>query len=598
MVLSSRNTSHKSKTCTVLSVEAFESRWCPAGGLSQSIANNMVTGLFRQMLHREPDGSGLNTFSQSLVNGSSVQQVVDNIWDSTEFRSQEATRYYQLYLGRNGNSAEVNGWAQLLIEGTPEAQVVKAFLTSSEFINLHSQNADFVAALCNDLLYRSPDTIGLSFWTNALNTGTSRADVVDKFLASNEYHTGRINSLYTAILGRQPDSAGVGHWQTVWNQPNVTIRNVETAFLVSDENVANLSTLTGVFLANPRIAEVSLNYTTGKASTHEIEEDPAHDNTYWISGQLHDAIVHFDANTGKSTFFAMPTGSRPHGITFDASGKLWVSLEFMGKVVQVDKQTGAILQTFDVQLNNVSGASGPLNTFPHDITIGADGKTIWFTGKSTGTVGKINPDGSVQHFQLPTVGSTPIYVTLGPDGNIWGTELTGNKIFRVTDAGVVSEFSIPSFNSRPIAIVAAPNDQPFLWFSEETTNNVAKIDLNGNITEFVVPKPQSNMIGAGLGFDAMGNLYAQSYVNQNSPIPSGPDFIIKLSKEILTAAPGDMSKVLVTNYQVPSTGTVFHRIILGDDGNMYFTELALDKVGKLTVSDSLAPQGYSFNLGV
>src|SRR5262249_34937874 len=37
-------------------------------------------------------------------------------------------------------------------------------------------------------------------------------------------------------------------------------------------------------------------------------------------------------------------------------------------------------------------------------------------------------------------------------------------------------------------------------------------------------------------------------------------------------------------YQAPSTGTVLHRILLGGDGNLYFTELGLDKVGRLVVS--------------
>jgi virginiamycin B lyase len=274
-------------------------------------------------------------------------------------------------------------------------------------------------------------------------------------------------------------------------------------------------------------------------------------------------------------------------------------LEFFGEVVQVDPQSGAILQTIDVELNNVTGAGGPINTFPHDIAIGVDGQTIWFVGKSTGTLGKINPDGTVNHYQLLTVASTPIYISLGPDGNMWGTELVGNKIFRVTPAGVITEFAIPTFNSRPIAIIPAPDGQPFMWFSEENGHAVARIDMSGNITEFPVPRTQSNMLMAGLGFDAQGNLYAESYVNQNDKIPTGPDFIVRLNSSILTAQAGDLFTVLLTRYQVPSTATVFHRIIMGSDGNMYFTELAQDKVGRLIVTGKPdTPQGYSFNLGI
>src|SRR5262249_25884554 len=81
-----------------------------------------------------------------------------------------------------------------------------------------------------------------------------------------------------------------------------------------------------------------------------------------------------------------------------------------------------------------------------------------------------------------------------------------------------------------------------------------------------------------------GNLYAESYVDQDNGPQGGPDFIVKLSKQILNAPAGDLSQVTLTRYQVPSVNTVLHRIILGGDGNLYFTELNTDTVGRLLVS--------------
>lgn len=346
------------------------------------------------------------------------------------------------------------------------------------------------------------------------------------------------------------------------------------------------------------VTEYHLNYPSNptSGSTHEIVDDPANDNSYWITGMSMDTVVHYFGNTNTAQYFQMPMGSMPHGIIFDPAGNLWVSLEYAGQVVKLDQTTGAILVSVDVNIQASPSSPVPLNPHPHAIAIGADGVTIWFTGKNTSTVGKINPVGgvitsasTVTHYNLPTVAATPIYVELGTDGNIWGTELTGNNIFRVTPNGTVTEFAIPTSNSRPIAIKVGPANDPYLWFTEEAGNNIGKISYSGVIEEFPVPKSQSNSILAGFAFDAQGNLWTQSYVNQNNLPPTGPDYIVRMGNTILDAPNGDISSVLVTRYQVESEGTVFHRIVLGDDGDMWFTELALNNIGKVRIVPNPAP---------
>jgi virginiamycin B lyase len=346
------------------------------------------------------------------------------------------------------------------------------------------------------------------------------------------------------------------------------------------------------------VTEYHLNYPSNptSGSTHEIVDDPANDNSYWITGMNMDYVVHYYGNTNTAQYFQMPMGSMPHGIVFDPRGDLWVSLEYAGQVVKLDQTTGAILVSVDVNIQASPSSPVPLNPHPHAIAIGADGVTIWFTGKNTSTVGKINPvngaitsASTVTHYNLPTVAATPIYLELGTDGNIWGTELTGNNIFRVTPTGTVTEFAIPTSNSRPIAIKVGPAGDPYLWFTEEAGNNIGKISYSGVIEEFPVPKSQSNSILAGFAFDAQGNLWTQSYVNQNNLPPTGPDYIVRMGNTILDAPNGDISSVLITRYQVESEGTVFHRIVLGDDGDMWFTELALNNIGKVRIFSNPAP---------
>lgn len=312
-------------------------------------------------------------------------------------------------------------------------------------------------------------------------------------------------------------------------------------------------------------------------STHEITYNRHGGDVMWITGQNYDTLVKV-ALDGKMQLYALPEGSGPHGIDFDADGQLWVTLEFAGKIAKLD-ESGNIVAEYDVALD-CSTCPQEINAHPHGLGIGADGKTIWYTGKATGTVGKIMPDGIVQTYALPNVGSVPIYIKNGPDGNMWVTELVGNAIARVTPDGEVREFPIPTYNSRPIAIVPGPEGKA-MWFTEEASNKVGRIDLEGNITEFSIPKSQDNVILAALSFDKNKNLWVQQYVNQNDPNPPGTDHIIKIGKAILNAIPSESLTLPMTFYPVPTHDTVMHRIIQGPDGNMWFTELKADKVGKL-----------------
>jgi virginiamycin B lyase len=321
-----------------------------------------------------------------------------------------------------------------------------------------------------------------------------------------------------------------------------------------------------------------------KGTTHEFvfSKDG---RSIWITGGPYDYVARVSLD-GQATFFRTGKGSHPHGIVFDQDGQLWISLEACGHVVRLD-QSGKIDKTIDVRLP-IGERSAPINTSPHGLGLDPDGKTLWFTGKSSNTVGRIRPGGRVEHFELKTVGAVPIYLSRGPDGAMWCTELVGNAIARISPDGMVEEFPIPTGNSRPIAIAPSP-DGRFMWFSEEAGNKVARVDLRPDvdkklkIVEYPVPLSQKNVILAGLAFDSQGNLWTQSYVNQADPYPDGIDCIIRIDKSIHDAPLGDISNVPVTYFKVPTTNTVMHRIAQGPDRNIWFTELNADQLGVLTI---------------
>lgn len=323
-----------------------------------------------------------------------------------------------------------------------------------------------------------------------------------------------------------------------------------------------------------------------KGSTHEITYNHNGGQVFWVTGQAHDAIARVTLD-GAATYFAMPENSGPHGIVFDSSGRLWVTLEYLGQVVEIDQKSGTIIKTIDVRLH-ATGAT-PINTHPHGLGIGPDGQTLWFTGKSTGTVGKISTNGMVNHYALPTVGSVPIYIVAGPDKAMWCTELVGNQIAHITEDGTVTELKIPTYNSRPIAITPGP-DGKSMWFSEEAGNNIGRINVvdgkvDTNVIEYPVPKLHGNTILAALTFDRDGNLWTQAYIDPNNDPADGKapdsDAIVKIDRSILEAPPGNLSSIPINYYQVPTEQTVMHRITQGPDGAIWFTELAADQVGRL-----------------
>lgn len=328
-----------------------------------------------------------------------------------------------------------------------------------------------------------------------------------------------------------------------------------------------------------RIIEYQLKWPDGThGGTHELVFSPNGHNL-WISGPAHNAIAKVtfkDMNEYNKKvrinvkYYNMPLGSAPHGLTFDYKGRLWVTLENAGLIVRVDKH-GKIVEQVSVMFNGA-------NPSPHGLTSSLDGKTLWFTGKYGSTIGKIKLcDRSVKQYLTPTANSQPIYIKPDYCGNFWFTELVGNNIGRIRPNGDIVEFPIPTANSRPI-IVAPAKNKKYLWFTEELGKNIGKITMDGKITEFPVPITQPNIVLTALVIDSKSNLWIASHISQNNPTPPGPDYIIEFNKNINCASNGDISNVPITYYQIPTRNSVPHRLVQGPDGNIYFTELATDKL--------------------
>jgi virginiamycin B lyase len=325
-----------------------------------------------------------------------------------------------------------------------------------------------------------------------------------------------------------------------------------------------------------RITEYDLAWeSAAKGSTHELVTTR---DFIFVTGQNMDQIAKLDYHGKVLAHWKMPERSGPHGLLVDAQDRLWVSLEFFGKVVRLDDE-GRIAEAVDVRIQ-AQGAPVPINPAPHGICLGADGQTLWFTGKRTSTVGRVSPEGSVEHFELPSLGAVPIFLGAGPDGNVWGTELSTGRILNVSPQGAVREFPIPTTSSRPIGIIPDPAGA-FMWFTEEAGRKVARIDAGGQVAEYPVPTLQPNHILGSLSFDPEMNLWVQVYVDPSNPVPAGPDYLVRFDKSIRQVIGSQLSGVAYSTHVAPSRRVMFHRIRMGADGNLWFTEMMTDRVGKV-----------------
>ena len=181
------------------------------------------------------------------------------------------------------------------------------------------------------------------------------------------------------------------------------------------------------------------------------------------------------------------------------------------------------------------------------------------------------PAPRTRSFPIPTPGSQPISITLGPDGNFWFTEQDRSQVARITPQGVVTEFVTPTF-SFPIDITPGPDGN--VWFSQGAIGQIAFITPAGQIEEIAF---SSFDAAAGIVTGPDGNIWFTDLTGNN---------IWRL--ELVTRS--------LTSFPVPTENSFPHDIIVGADGNLWFTEQIGGKIGRITTGGLITEFGSDLNL--
>lgn len=118
-----------------------------------------------------------------------AEPEIDAATPQTWYRYQIA-RLYSAYFDRAPDNAGWAYWNQRSVDGLGLWQASDYFADSDEFKRLYGEqlsNAAFLELVYENVLDRSPDTGGLEYWVQRMNSGTTRGEVMVFFSESPEY---------------------------------------------------------------------------------------------------------------------------------------------------------------------------------------------------------------------------------------------------------------------------------------------------------------------------------------------------------------------------------------------------------------------------
>jgi virginiamycin B lyase len=168
-------------------------------------------------------------------------------------------------------------------------------------------------------------------------------------------------------------------------------------------------------------------YSAGLSSASGLTDIAAgSDGNLWFTATTN-RVGRIDPTSGAITEYDLPTaGNDPTAIVAGPDGALWFTMTNANKIGRIDPQSGRI-----AEYSGLTPMSGPT-----DIVADPPGGQFWFCEATAGRVAAISTDGDVTEYSLSSSGTQPTGVVIGPDKNLWVTEVAVNKVLAM--ATVVS----------------------------------------------------------------------------------------------------------------------------------------------------------------
>lgn len=303
-----------------------------------------------------------------------------------------------------------------------------------------------------------------------------------------------------------------------------------------------------------------------------------------------------------------PTQANPWAVAFDKSGHVWVAepgcdaepnclTTFPSYIAEYTRSNEALVKNY----LQPQGYSSP-------VFLALDkNSNIWFTEPTTNSIGELIHGSTPQwkQWKVPTASANPYDLVFDRNGNIWFSEFTGNKIgFFNTLTKKFAENTIPTANSHPYGITM--DHAGTIWFVENNAMQIANFTptTGGKITiteHAVAPMNNPHLITS----DAAGNIWYSEgfsgYIGEFVP-KTGVHSNINVSKGLCPlptpgVTPGSCPGTHISGMSVDSKGRVWFDDSLSARVGYYNPATGLVKTLTLTNTSAHPYDGLAVDAG-
>jgi hypothetical protein len=174
-----------------------------------------VQALYSDLLGRPPESGALGYFAGLLGSGVTRGTVALATESSVEYRDELVSSWYETYLQRPADSTALAVFAGALASEPDEPVLASLFGSNEYFARSGGSSLGFVESVYCDLLGRSPGQPEAQYWLGALGGSTTRTQMAQTILGSQEYRNAVAQQLYLRFLRRNPDNLERTHLVTV-----------------------------------------------------------------------------------------------------------------------------------------------------------------------------------------------------------------------------------------------------------------------------------------------------------------------------------------------------------------------------------------------